>query len=163
MAAKSSVLAQLENPVVSIADQYIALKICCEGEVSIIENDKTVLWTGVIQPTALSREYKVTIKYTINKSPICIINAPDFKSLADDKAIPHIYPNDTNIRGTKLCLFLPKLKKKNKISEWQPTMFVADTIIPWASSWLFYFECWLSSGEWQGGGVDHDVSAEITE
>jgi hypothetical protein len=27
------------------------------------------------------------------------------------------------------------------------------TIVPWAMLWLFYFEEWLSSSDWKGGGV----------
>ncbi len=31
-------------------------------------------------------------------------------------------------------------------------MTLADTILPWASLWLFYYEVWLATGEWVGGG-----------
>ncbi|WP_404391350.1 hypothetical protein [Pseudoalteromonas phenolica] len=163
MAAKSNIVTQLENPVIGIAEQYIAFKSCCKGEVVIRDNDKTVEWVGYIQPTSLSRRYKVVIRYTINKLPFCIVTEPDLTVLASDKAIPHTYPNSTNVKGVQLCLFLPKVKKLNKVSEWQPTMFVADTFIPWASTWLFYFECWLSTGTWHGGGVEHDESQEVLE
>ena len=57
-------------------------------------------------------------------------------------------------------LYLPAVKQKNKVSEWQPTMFVANTILPWASMWLLYFEFWLFNGKWDGGGVEHDVIEE---
>ncbi|MFY8284389.1 hypothetical protein AAEU31_12850 [Pseudoalteromonas sp. SSMSWG5] len=163
MATKSSILSQLENPVISIADQYIAFKSCCKGDVAILDNDKTVQWTGYLQPTPLSRLYKVIIKYTLNKLPVCIVTEPDLKVLASGEAIPHTYQNNTSIKGTQLCLYLPKVKKLNKVSEWQPTMFVADTFIPWASAWLFYFECWLSTENWHGGGVEHDGSLEVLE
>jgi hypothetical protein len=33
-------------------------------------------------------------------------------------------------------------------------MPIADTIIPWTSEWLFFYELWLASGEWHGGGHD---------
>ena len=161
MVAKSTIVAQLESPVISIADQYMAFKSCCEGQVVIIENDKTVQWSGYLQPTPISRKYEVTIKYTLNKLPICIVTEPDLQLLASDNQIPHTYVNDSKIRGVKLCLFLPKVKKINKASEWQPSMFVADTFIPWASTWLFYFECWLSNDKWEGGGIEHDDSQEV--
>jgi hypothetical protein len=31
-------------------------------------------------------------------------------------------------------------------------MVLADTIIPLASLWLFYYEVWFATGEWLGGG-----------
>jgi hypothetical protein len=32
-------------------------------------------------------------------------------------------------------------------------MMIANTIVPWSVLWLFYFEDWLCTGEWSGGGV----------
>jgi hypothetical protein len=29
---------------------------------------------------------------------------------------------------------------------------IDQTIVPWAALWLFYFEEWLSSDQWKGGG-----------
>jgi hypothetical protein len=31
-------------------------------------------------------------------------------------------------------------------------MNISDTIIPWISEWLYYFEFWCITGEWYGGG-----------
>jgi hypothetical protein len=31
-------------------------------------------------------------------------------------------------------------------------MRIDQTIVPWAALWLFYFEEWLSSDQWKGGG-----------
>jgi hypothetical protein len=30
--------------------------------------------------------------------------------------------------------------------------------LPWAAIWLFYFEEWLASGEWKGGGEHPHLS-----
>lgn len=45
-----------------------------------------------------------------------------------------------------LCLYRPS---KN---EWDSPMSLADTVLPWTSLWLFYYEIWLATGEWLGGG-----------
>lgn len=29
---------------------------------------------------------------------------------------------------------------------------ISDTIIPWVADWLLYYELWLATGEWLGGG-----------
>lgn len=31
-------------------------------------------------------------------------------------------------------------------------MRLADTIVVWASEWLFFYESWLLTGDWLGGG-----------
>ena len=46
-----------------------------------------------------------------------------------------------------LCLYLPGT------GEWSPDRRLDQTIVPWAALWLFYFEEWLWSNEWKGGGV----------
>ena len=28
-----------------------------------------------------------------------------------------------------------------------------ETVVPWAALWLFYFEEWLVSDKWKGGGA----------
>lgn len=160
MATDPYFLKRLELPLIGISQQYMALKQHCPGKVVIVDSDKTVRWEGILQPTPLSREYRVVIKYTLDHSPVCIVVDPDLQDLANDKKIPHTYLNQTGIGGTQLCLYLPVIKQKNKVSEWQSTMFLADTFLPWASIWLFYFEYWLSTGEWEGGGVEHDVIEE---
>lgn len=160
MGTDPSFLRRLEQPIIGIREQYLALKQFCPGTVVISDNDKTVQWEGMLQPLPFSREYRVVIRYTLSHPPVCVVIDPDLSTLAQGRKIPHIYRNQTGIRGTQLCLYLPVVKPKNKVSEWQPTMFLAKTILPWASMWLVYFEFWLSSGEWDGGGVEHDVIEE---
>jgi hypothetical protein len=31
-------------------------------------------------------------------------------------------------------------------------MSIAETIIPWTSEWLYFYELWVFTGEWHGGG-----------
>lgn len=38
-------------------------------------------------------------------------------------------------------------------------MLIADTYIPWAIEWLYYYEIWLVTGEWCGGGI-HPTTAK---
>lgn len=137
----------------SIAHQYSSLKRHCNGRVRICDNDRSIYWEGTIKPTPLSRTYLIVIKYTLGSSPICIVKEPNIEALAEGREIPHVYTNTTKIRGTVLCLYLPNIKEKNKTSEWLATDLISETIIPWAALWLSYFEDWLHSDDWQGGGV----------
>ena len=35
-------------------------------------------------------------------------------------------------------------------------MPLANTIVPWVADWLYYYEVWLFTGEWEGGGIHFD-------
>jgi hypothetical protein len=37
--------------------------------------------------------------------------------------------------------------------EWTSAMRLDQTVVPWSILWLFYFEEWLVSNDWKGGGV----------
>ncbi|WP_139070025.1 hypothetical protein [Bacillus sp. FJAT-27225] len=100
----------------------------------------TVIWTGTLKPTPLSRCYTVQIFYSLTMDqPKIIVLSPPLRKRGDAN-IPHTYP------GNKLCLFRPKKK------EWTKAMLISETIIPWTSLWLYYYEMWQATGEWFGGG-----------
>lgn len=61
--------------------------------------------------------------------------------------LPHTFP------GERLCLHFP--------GEWNGSMLIADTIVPWASEWLMHYEFWLATGQWHGGG--HEPEAPKSE
>jgi uncharacterized protein len=65
--------------------------------------------------------------------------------------VPHVYRLGHKPEFPALCLFDPKQ------DEWSPDEFIADKIIPWAIKWLFYYEVWLATGEWQGGGRHPEI------
>ena len=146
---------------IPLSKQFLALEHLYNGKAKITDNDRTLIWEGKIKPTPLSRDYNVLIKYTLGSAPKCIVTAPDLRQLSQKREIPHIYGDDEHIQGTVLCLFLPQIKGKNPISEWQPNYSITDTIIPWASLWLTYFEEWLFSDNWQGGGEHPTPEGEV--
>jgi hypothetical protein len=39
-------------------------------------------------------------------------------------------------------------------------MRLDKTIVPWATKWLYYFEHWLATDDWQGGGEHPGDAAE---
>jgi hypothetical protein len=52
--------------------------------------------------------------------------------------LPHVF------RENDLCLYLT--------GEWRPDLKISEYILPWISFWLFFYEVWLLTGEWLGGG-----------
>lgn len=107
-------------------------------------------WTCTLQPTPLSREYEVRIEYRPRRPPKVYVDKPDLVALADGRRLPHVYEQSP----TRLCLYLPGS------GEWHDRLLVAQTFIPWANLWLFYFEDWLASGEWKGGGEHPSMNEE---
>lgn len=100
---------------------------------------------GTLQPTARSEQYLVEIKYRLKMFPSIYVLQPTLVKNLKGDSIPHIYP------GEKLCLHQPKYH------EFRFFDLIADTIIPWASLWLYYYEVWHVTGEWLGGG-EHPAS-----
>jgi hypothetical protein len=72
-----------------------------------------------------------------------VVRAPNLVALAENRRLPHVYSDDP----VRLCLYLPGS------GEWHRGLSLATTIVPWTYLWLDYFEEWLVSNEWQGGGV----------
>ena len=102
---------------------------------------KEGIWDGDLQPTKWSPKYKIKIIYKLKQHPKVSVISPKLLFAKGKGRLPHVYP------GNKLCLFYP-----NK-GEWGSDKFIADTIIPWTSLWLFYYEDWFYTGQWKGGGI----------
>lgn len=111
-------------------------------------------WIGKLRPTPLSVEYEVEIKYEIGRLPKAYVLSPKLHSYNGKAEIPHIYKDDDEPRP---CLFLPFTR------EWYEKRLIAETVIPWLSLWLFFYEVWLSTGEWLGEGVHPEPKNESTE
>lgn len=98
-----------------------------------------------ISPGQFGRVYECL--FTIKPDgvqPDVIVLTPDLSLLGGTEKIPHTYAYDG--KGTRLCLWWPKGR------EWIPQMKLTDTFIPWTAEWLHFFELWLKTGEWLGGG-----------
>jgi hypothetical protein len=102
-------------------------------------------WTGRLQPCDLSRSYTVQITYTRGLYPAVRVLAPTLKA-TENGFLPHTYDNGT------LCL--------HDAGQWNETMLIVDTTLPWAAEWLLHYEIWLATGEWSG---DRDPGATLQQ
>lgn len=94
-----------------------------------------------LKPTDDSIEYIVELVCSVGSKKLDVfVRHPNIEEIAEGKSIPHRYPSKA------LCLFYPYY------DEWRKNDLWADTIVPWCSLWLFYFEIWIITGEWLGGG-----------
>jgi hypothetical protein len=94
-------------------------------------------WTGELQPTPLSRHYVMRIALGHDGLPHVRVVSPALES-REGATLPHTYREGT------LCLY--------SRGEWNPSMSLVLTIVPWASEWLVNYEIWLATGDWYGGG-----------
>jgi hypothetical protein len=124
------------------AQQFLNLRInpICAGTGTL--HAGKLVWRYRTSPTPLSREYGVCIIYRLGDSPKVFVDQPDLSALAEGRRLPHVYEQ----KPTRLCLYLPRT------GEWVNTMRIDQTIVPWTALWLFYFEEWLVSDLWKGGG-----------
>lgn len=104
------------------------------------KNPNILIWVGEIQPTPLSEVYTIKMEYKKNKTPKIFVENPKLMR-RHGKIPPHLYDD------WSLCLHYPKN------NEWTPNKLLSKTIIPWTSLWLYYYEIWLATGEWHGGGI----------
>lgn len=91
----------------------------------------------------MSRAYGLLLTYAAGGIPKVFVETPDIVALSLGRKVPHVYSEDP----LRLCLYWPKAR------EWTSDMLVDRTVVPWSYLWLFFFEDWLSTGEWRGGGV----------
>ncbi|MEQ8158309.1 MAG: hypothetical protein ABRQ36_06660 [Mesotoga sp.] len=96
--------------------------------------------SGQISPTTISSTYTFTLNYRLQSRPRVRIIEPKLEK-PGGRNPPHLLSDGS------LCLYYPKHY------EWKPTMLIGETIIPWTSLWLFYYEVWLATGTWFGKGV----------
>lgn len=89
--------------------------------------------------------YTVELRYRLGATPEVRVLAPRLTRLSGNKegALPHVYPPASD---PTLCLFDPRT------GEWNASMKLAHTIVPWTLDWLSCYEHWLMTGKWTGGG-----------
>jgi hypothetical protein len=106
-----------------------------------------------IQPTAISEKYNLMVIYEQNRWIQVFVIDKKLKIAVNRSKLPHVY----NSKKQQLCLFSPSKK------EWNGFNYIVDTIIPWASEWLYYYELWLPEGKWYGGGHNEYPNEDYTE
>lgn len=100
-------------------------------------------WRFEAQPTSLSRVYELELDFRQGSRPRVFVMDQDVVSLAGGRRLPHVYREDP----VELCLYVPRAR------QWAPWMPLDRSVVPWAVLWLYYFEDWLATDEWHGGGL----------
>lgn len=138
----------------SLAEQFSSLKYCPLSNDGLGKLEKNYFyWEFNAMPTPLSKTYRVLIIFHINSySPSVFVLDKEIWQVSGTKTIPHLY----DFKKIKLCLYYPSYQ------EWTSKMPLCSTIVSWTYLWLYFYEEWLYSGEWKGGGIHPDNKSEDT-
>lgn len=124
---------------VNLAHQAFALRHVFPDSVVHLRRGRLV-WKGSLVPTDASGTYEVDlIANSPRSTPQVWVREPSLRP-SDDGRLPHIH------KGGNLCL--------NTIGQWSSRMLFVDSVIPWTSEWLMYYELWRATDVWFGDGAE---------
>jgi hypothetical protein len=118
--------------------------------------DQSATWEGILAPD--KREHLVRVHYRVpmvlenftltDVQPRVQVIRPKLERHPDYEQgpIPHVYKSKRDPSLPYLCLFSSSLR------EWDVNDPLADTTIFWANEWLYFYEGWLVTKKWRGGG-----------
>lgn len=128
---------------ITLAQQMVALQATYPDGKCEIEKHKRLVWSGKVRPTSISQEYQVIMTWEPGSAPRVWVFGEKLQKL-DDPNLPHIYYVDKEKHMIRLCLY--------RYQEFNSSKLLSRTIIPWTVEWLYFYEIWLATGEWCGGG-----------
>ncbi len=99
------------------------------------------IWTGLWWPHALSDRYHIRVSYSVGRRPKIAVLEPQLQLAKGKAKLPHTYGDGQ----MDICVHRP--------DEWWPALYIADTIMPWISQWLRFYEVWEQTGSWEGEGT----------
>lgn len=117
----------------------------------------TATWRGPIRPN--SRRYTVDLRFRFpanaesydpmqGQPRVRILSpTPELHWDYDQAPLPHVYWVGDGVDDPILCLF------DVDSGEWTLDDLMSDTTLKWASLWLNFYEGWLATKKWYGGGT----------
>ena len=101
---------------------------------------KRLIASGKVHPLDITAEYLLELRYQIGERPRVFVLDPAIQRRGGERA-EHMYGD------SEPCVYLPKS------GEWSADKLLAETLVPWTMLWLVFYETWLVTGIWDGGGV----------
>ncbi len=124
-------------------EQIISMKPVWPGLKLRGRRSKSLRWVGNVRPQF--QMYRIEVTHHTLRAPDVRVLSPQLTRLLDNEEgqLPHVYPPASD---PTLCLFDPEA------DEWDHSMPISRTIVPWTLDWLACYELWLMTGLWTGGG-----------
>jgi len=126
---------------------------------SMTQDNRHLIWSGPIRGFQMS--YRISVFWNWvdeGQTPIVFVRSPKIRPRVGEtfESIPHLMFDPDSPEDSGLCLFDPEGR------EWNTSMLIADTTVPWASEWIHHYECWHLDGVWRGANAPGPISvAEI--
>jgi hypothetical protein len=140
----------------SIEEQIRAMAFQWPGFKIVEQSGQSVTWDGPLAPD--KREHVVRVHFRLphllenislhDAQPRVQVIDPLLEPHPDYELgpIPHVYVSKATPSMPYLCLFSPQLR------QWDINDLIADTTIFWTDEWLYFYEGWLVTKKWHGGG-----------
>lgn len=140
----------------TIEEQILAMALQWPGFRVTERSGQSATWEGDLAPD--KRIFRTRIGYRVphllenvsllDVQPRLQVINPLLKSHPDydQGPIPHVYLSKFTPSMPYLCLFSPSGR------EWDVTDLIANTTVFWAAEWLYFYEGWLVTKRWRGGG-----------
>jgi hypothetical protein len=139
-------MASTPTRAVNLTRQLIAITAVLPGARGVVRGGQLTC-TVDLRPTPASQTYTVRLVYRHGRSPQVAVIEPPLDRHPGASELPHVYP------GERLCLYYP--------GQWNHSMLLASTILPWTAEWLLHYELWLITGRWAGGGHSHEIMDQV--
>ena len=105
------------------------------------------IWEGEWCPSELSDTYLIRVTYVYRLRPIIAVLSPTLRLAEGKTRLPHTYMDGQ----LDICV--------HESDEWNSKLFIADTIMPWISQWLSFYEYWEQTGSWEGKGTNPEFKS----
>jgi hypothetical protein len=125
-----------QRPLTPAQQAYYLTTAFPQFRITAMRNDLRCI--GALQPTPTSNKYTIELRYQVPTRPKVRVTHPHLRLAAGHSRLPHVFDGD------ELCLYT--------LGEWRSDLKISEFIIPWVSLWLAFYEVWLITGEWLGGG-----------
>lgn len=140
----------------SIDDQIDAMRSSWPNFELLHQHDRAAIWQGRVKPDG--RSFLLQIAYRVplaienwtprDVQPRVQVREPklEFHPDYEEGPLPHVYHYESEQTLPFLCLFDPHT------GDWTPEDLLAETTVYWAIDWLYFYEGWLVTKKWKGGG-----------
>lgn len=129
-------MTRIPLPKLNVARQALDLARFYPGS-EVKTGPSRLIWLGELTPTTICQAYKVRIDYTGYRRPNITVLSPRLVPPKGMK-LKHVFAGDHP------CVHMHH--------DWDPSMSIATTIVPWLSEWLLHHEVYQATGTWTGGG-----------
>lgn len=112
-----------------------------DWKVTYSRPSQKIVCEGTIHPSGWSDTYSVRMTYVLGKNPTLEVLSPKLITVNRfGSKIEHVYS------GELPCTYYPKAK------DWTPAKSIT-IIVPFFTSWLYFYENWHISNVWTGTGI----------